>query len=346
MAIYNGLQMQEYFYKNNIFSFEGAVSVQEEEDWVSPCKIQYRQRELYPFLWRLPTNDLPVAVASQCSGIRLCFSTTANTILLDMKKTVEEMKLDLYIDGQLTKELVLDKTPDAVVFEGLGDKLKKVEIWLDQRHAFYLKKVWVNEGARICKTYINQKRWIHYGSSISHSRAANSPSGIWASIVARKLNLHLTSLGFSANCVIEPMIGRLIRDLPADFITLKLGINVHAGRLTQRTFSPNVIGLIQIIREKHPDIPIAVISPIYSPPRETSRHAVESLSLEEIRASICGIVESCKKYGDQNIYYIDGLKIFGPDELKYMPDELHPNNEGQQVMAEHFIKEVFEKFPV
>lgn len=345
MPMNNNAVIKRYTFRDNVFSFEGAVSVQEEENWVSPCRIQWKQGEFYPFLWGKPTNNWSAAVASQCSGIRLCFSTNADTVLLELENEGNEMKMDLYVDGSFREGLSLDKSTNIAVFEHLGDALKKIEIWLDQRQAFHLKSVGVNEGARICKTEIRQKKWVHYGSSISHSREANTPSGTWASMVARKLDLHLTSFGFAANCIIEPMVGRLIRDLPADYITLKLGVNVHAGRLTQRSFAPNVIGLLQIIREKHPDTPIALISPIFSPLREAKRKVEDGLSLEEMRESLCKIVESCKKYGDRNIYYVDGLKIFGPEELKFMPDELHPNSEGQQVMADHFIKEVFEIFP-
>lgn len=44
------------------------------------------------------------------------------------------------------------------------------------------------------------------------------------------------------------------------------------------------------------------------------------------------------KTGDTNIYYVDGLKIFGPGELKYLPDKLYPNATGQFILAENFIR--------
>ena len=67
------------------------------------------------------------------------------------------------------------------------------------------------------------------------------------------------------------MIARMIRDLPADFLSMKVGINIQGGNtLNERTFRAAIIGFVQIVREKHPDTPFAVISPIYSPPRETT----------------------------------------------------------------------------
>ncbi len=140
--------------------------------------------------------------------------------------------------------------------------------------------------------------------------------------------------------MLEPMIGRLIRDLPADLITLKLGINTHAGRLSTRTFGPCAIGLIKLIREKHPDVPLGIISPIYSPPREDVRLTELSMTLQEMRATLAEIVLTCRASGDERIFYIDGMKLFGPDEMPYLPDQLHPNAAGQSVMAGNFMREM------
>lgn len=329
-------QMKAYIYQDNAFSFEGNVSVEKEKEWVAPWRIDYGQFEFYPFL----TDE----VAKDCSGIRLSFTTNSKNIILQLAKVEEGMMLDLFVNDVLNQEITLDKSSNQAIFKQLPLGLKRIDIWLDQRFPFKLKRIFIDEEARICKTKVNKKRWVHYGSSISHSIQGRRPSKIWTSLVAQKLNLHLINFGFGGNCMCEPMIGRIIRDLPADYITLKLGINLYAGSLSQRTFSPNVIGLIQIIREKHPRIPLAIISPIYSPPREKVKGG-SGLSLEDMRNILSDIVASCKKYGDNNIYYVDGLKIFGPEEIKYLPDELHPNAEGQFILADHFVKEVFWKFP-
>ena len=347
MTLLNDIPLNPYRYSDNVFTFEGSISVQEESEWVSPWRIKYEQAEFYPFLFDQVVNkEWSAPGGVNAAGVRLSFTTDAVNVVLELFEPDAGLKLELYVNGAFAETLTLEKGAQFASFRKLKGELKQVEIWLDQRHAFRLKRLLINESARVFKTRQTKQRWVHYGSSISHSRQASSPSGIWTAIVARTLNLHLTNLGFGANCVMEPMLGRLIRDLPADYITLKLGINVHNGRLTKRTFGPSVIGLIQLIREKHPETPLALISPIYSPPRETHRTTEESLTLTEMRECHAKIVEICKQYGDRNIYYVDGLKIFGPEELKYLPDELHPNTAGQPVLAERFIYEVFNRFPL
>lgn len=328
--------MATYTYADNVFSFEGAASVQVENDFVAPWRVDHSHIDFYPFL-----RD---RVARVCSGVRLCFSTDSKQISLGLAEVPEKLRLDLFVDGQLTEELSLEPGTTNAAFNALSGEWKRIEIFLDQGQPFNLRNVEVDDGAAIKKTLVTQKRWITYGSSITHAGSAKRPSQIWPTLVAQKLNLHLTTFGFGGNCQSEPMMGRIIRDMPADFITLKLGINSVGGALSARTFGSNVIGLIQIIREKHPETPMALISPIYSPPRESEKGG-SGLSLQDMREIHEGIAASCLKYGDRNLYYVDGLKVFGPAELKYLPDELHPDAEGQFVMAENFAREVFGRFP-
>ena len=132
----------------------------------------------------------------------------------------------------------------------------------------------------------------------------------------------------------------MIRDLPADFLSMKVGINIYgSASLNVRTLIPAVIGFVHIIREKHPDTPFAIISPIYSPPRESTPNAV-GLTLSGMRKEIAGAVEAIKDRGDRNIHYIDGLDLFGPNLAALLPDELHPNAEGYKIMGQNFADKV------
>ncbi len=330
--------MKAYRYWDNVFTFEGAITVQAEAEWAMPWRIDFARSEFYPVL----ADDK----ARDCSGIRICFTTDTTRLGLNLVEPAAEMLLDLVVDGRVVQQVGVDPEAATVFFAPLPEGMKNVEIWLDQRFPCKVGAVLVDETARISKTMIAQKRWVHYGSSISQSKAGKSPTQIWAAMVARRLGLHLTNLGFSGECKLDPMIGRLIRDREADVITLKLGINLYRGDLTERTFAPNVIGLIQLIRERHPATPLAVVSPIYSRPREETLGG-GGLNLQMMRRIIAGIVASCKKYGDTNIYYVDGVTIFGPEAAeRYMPDELHPDGGGQFVLAEQFIKKVFRRLPV
>jgi hypothetical protein len=143
----------------------------------------------------------------------------------------------------------------------------------------------------------------------------------------------------------EPMLAMMIRDIPADVITLKLGINVHGnGSLNIRSFKAAAIGMVEIIREKHPTTPIGIISPIICPPREETPNHVE-LSLRDMRVeledAVKRIVETDK---DENLFYFTGLDLFGEDLVGPMlPDDLHPDGDGIEIMGEKAAELVLSK---
>jgi hypothetical protein len=323
--------MKRKYYKDHVFSIEGCISVEKRGNLVSPWRLEAEQIKYYPFLEE---------VGHQCAGVRLCFTTDSTVIQFHFADHEYDIKFDLWIDGKLMEQYQLKRHETCLTYQDDLHDWKKVELWMDQGQVIWIDSVEIDEKAEIKKTEDARIKWIHYGSSISHSHQASSPSNIWTGLVAQEMNWHLTNLGFSGNCKLEPMVGLLISNTPADIITLKLGINVSRGDLTPRTFAPNVIGLVRIIREKQPNTPIVLISPIYSPPREEKGELETNINLIEMRRIIYDVFTVCREYGDDNIYYIDGLKLFGVDELSYLPDELHPNAEGQQILAEHFIREI------
>ena len=322
--------MRSFYYRDNVFSFEGCVSVQTEDKWCRPWRIEFSHIDLFPFVSER---------AGEASGIRLSFETDSKNIMLLMKEGYEGMKLDLFINGRMYEQYACDGNK-KILFRGLHSCMKKVEIWLDPNFPFKLHEIGIDDNSSIKTLVFNQKRWVHYGSSISHSKQAASPSAIWTGLVAQKTNLHLTNLGFGGNCILEPMVGKMIRDLPADMVTMKLGVNCHSGALSYRSFEPNAIGLISIIREKNPQIPIVIISPIYAPEKENNRASDISLTLVEMREILKKVVDKFREYGDNNIRYADGLKLLGPEQEKYLPDKIHPDADGQYIMADNFIKNI------
>ncbi|MBK1809850.1 hypothetical protein JHL18_04245 [Clostridium sp. YIM B02505] len=328
------IHMDNYTYLDNVFSFEGAVSVEENNEYCAPWRIDFKEKELFPVL-----KD---KVGKFCSGVRLCFTTNAQYIALQMAEIDEDtLILDVFVEGAFNQQIKISDT-SPIALEGLREGTKQIEIWLTQNQTFKLKKLFINKGAKISKTLDYRKRWIHYGSSISQSNAATSPSKTWAAMTAQKLNLNLTNLGFSGECVFDPMVGMKMRDLEADYITLKLGINTYPGLQTERMFAPNVIGIIKSIRERHPYTPLAIISPIYCEAREIEKGAC-GLSLTEMRVSLEQIVNIFKSYGDRNIFYISGLEILNEESKQHLPDGLHPDADAQYIMSDNFTNKVFSR---
>lgn len=311
-------------------TWQGAVSLETTPDYTAPWRLPFAERQLYQ------PQDL-IGRAAMPSGVRLVFDTDSRCIEGSIEPGGDEMApIDLCIDNQPAASRPLHDR-DAFRFGDLPAGNKRIELWLPQFGLFRLRSLALDAGATLTRIPDDTRpRWITYGSSITHCRAAASPTGTWPAIVARSRNVNLTSLGFGGQCHLDSMIARLIRDLPADAISMCVGINIHGGSLNRRTFRPAIIGFVRILREKHPTTPLAVISPILSPPREVPTAA--PMTLPEMRDEVAAAVEILRAHGDRNTHYFDGLSLFGPDHAHLLPDQLHPNAEGYALMARNFLE--------
>lgn len=316
--------------------FEGAVSIEKIDGCMKPWRVDHNQRDLFPSV-----NDNLLGSMESASGVRLRFKTDSDKISLKIKPRELAKKFDLTIENELI-QTVVDPEKTDVVFENIPTGEKIVEIWLPQNRPVEIAELSVEEDKNAFLIPDKRIKWVTYGSSITQCGEAHSPSRIWPATASRIHDLNLTSLGYGGNCHLEPMIARMIRDLEADIITLKLGINVQgASSLSNRTFKAAAIGLIQIIREKHPKTPIGVISPIISPPRETTDNVV-GLSLSAMREQLEDAVERIKRImKDDKIFYFDGLNIFGEDLLgPRLPDNLHPDGDGYEILGKNVAEQV------
>ena len=278
-------------------------------------------------------------LAAHPAGVRIAFHTDATFIGGRCHAPEANLApIDMVCDGEIIGSAKADESGDFA-FADLPARRKKIELWLPHRGVFRLRELHFSAGANVEPLSDERPRWMTYGSSITHAMDARSPTQTWPARVARRANLNLTCLGFSGNCHIEPMVARVMRDHAADYISICAGINVSSGSLSPRTFRAALIGFVQIIREKQPDVPLALISPIFSPPRENHIEG-SPWNLPEMRDEVRGAVEALREHGDNATFYVDGLEIVGPNQAYVMPDQLHPSADGQSVVADQFERVV------
>jgi len=326
--------------------FQGAISIEKGDGFLKPWRLPFDQLELFA-----SPDDTLVTRSEHASGVRLRFetdSTTAGLSFLPLTCDTEDQVrvLDATVDGEIVCSKSVSLGDDSVLFDTLPEGKKVVELWLPHDTPIALTSMILDDHASYGAAADDRLKWVTYGSSLTHCRLANGSSRIWAAIVARRKKLNLTSLGYGGNCCLEPMVAMMIRDLPADLITLKLGINCIGGALSPRTFKAAVIGLVQIIREKHIDTPIALISPIGYPPNETTPNLLAH-TIEGMRDDVADAHARLTAQGDTNLQYFNGLDLFNVDEIaQYTEDECHPNGDGIELMGEHFIDRILPKLPI
>jgi hypothetical protein len=329
------------------------------------------------------------AMVQMPSGVRVRFATDSTALEVDVMLTLirqvpRELRpavFDLVVDGQLAGQVAtatgnvfnlgaggptdiefVPGEPATIRFAGLKTGSKVMELWLPQGSVVELRSVRVEDGASVEPApAATGSRWVHYGSSISHCFEAESPTTTWPAVAAHQAGVQLHSLGLAGQCMLDQFVARTIRDLPADRISLKVGINVVNGdTLRDRTFGPAVHGFLDTIREGQPETPILLVSPIYCPSTEDKPGptiagpdgrfiAIEGLeemratclTLSRIREMLAAIVALRRDAGDGNLHYLNGLELFGLDDAGDLPDDLHPNAGGYLRMGTRFATLAF-----
>lgn len=316
----------------------GAVSQERTDAWTRPWRLPFPKLALFP-------PERLQAQAGMPAGVRLTFNSDTRTLRGSLESDPAAQNLDLVCNGDLIGTRNLSGRADFS-FEDLPAGDKRLELWLPQWGGFRLKGLELDDGATLAPAEDPRPRWLTYGSSISQCAEAASPTRTWPAIVARTRGLNLTCLGFSGECHLDGTVARVLRDLPAEVISLCVGINIQGGNsLSERTFAPALIGFIQTVREGHPETPLVVVSPVHSPPREMVPNKL-GLSLQAVRQEVAKVVKLFVAHGDANLFYVDGLELLGPEHAHLLPDALHPNTDGYRVIAENFLEKVVAKhFP-
>jgi hypothetical protein len=314
-------------------SWPGAISLQRSADgWVMPWRVPFEQRGLFA----APLVDGPAMAGA---GVRLAFRSDSRSVCGQIVPQPGAGRLDLCCDGAFVTWVEL-ADQEQFCFDGLPGGEKQIELWLPQGSPFRLRGLNLDARASLQAAVDTRPRWLVYGSSITQCGAAERPTQTWPAIVARGHGLNLTCLGYGGQCHLDSMIARMMRDRPAEYLSMCVGINIYGGSsLGPRAFRQAVIGSVQIVREKHPAAPLAVMSPIYSPPRETTKNAV-GFTLQAMREDVAAAVEALRAHGDANTHYVDGLCIFGPEAADMLPDDLHPNAEGYQLLGRNYLRQV------
>jgi hypothetical protein len=331
---------------------------------------------------------------SQPAGVRLVFRSRATEVELDAHRVVfgyagvpprPDCFYDLLVDGELVAQTTVTggdvvetdmstgttesrRGPTGSVrFAGLPDRDKLVELWLPWSETTHL--VALRTDAPVSHVTGNGRRvWLHHGSSISHGSNADSPSTTWAALAARESGVDLVNLGFSGNALLDPFTARTMRDLPADLVSVKIGINLaNHDLMRRRAFGPAVHGFLDTIRDGHPDTPLLVVSPLLCPiheetpgpgsfdldamgegkvrfvalgdPREV---AAGKLTLQVIREELAAIVAR-RANDDPAIHYLDGLSLYGEadHDVLPLPDDLHPDGDTHRLIGRRFAEAVF-----
>jgi len=315
----------------------GAVSVEATSSGLRPWRLDCRDAAfIHPELMNRVLAT---------SGVGLRFHTDAEKfqLLLGLERQMgpEDVKtadFDLFLDGKYHSTFQVEAgTASELLVEGLPVGEKLAEVYFPTDYAVTLAGMELPADSAL-RTAAPRSRWVTHGSSITHCRAAASPGFTWPALVAAERGWDGWNLGFGGQCKFDQVVARSIARMPADRISLCLGINTVANLYALRTWVPAVEGFIMTVRDGHPKTPLLIVSPILSPPREESEGEATLINLTTMRRCLEEAVQKFRAAGDQHIYYLDGRRIIGPGDEATMPDQLHPDADGIKLMARRFLE--------
>ena len=323
---------------------DGQVDLRRRGDAVQPLR--------YPFGDTLFLDPFTRWVASCAAGVRLRLQSDTRALrLTTTQRTLGERagNYELYVDGELFERKpasggasigedgkVRGDEAASLGFDGLPAGEKQLELWLPQTATVSITGLEIDDGASVAPWPDTRPTVVFHGSSISHCMEAAGGSGSWPAVAASLSDIRLVNMGWAGSCLLSGLAARAIRDQAADGIVLKLGINVHGGgALKERTFLDSAHAMISIIREKHAETPLMIVSPIYSPPREDEGDG-GGLTLKAMRGLLEDVVAARRRAGDRRISYLSGLALFDAPDAPDLPDHLHPNAAGYRRMGERF----------
>lgn len=350
----------------------------------------------------LKPHRLPGWVAAQCpdprlmtmeeqpSGVRVTLRTEAQCVELVTHSTYMTYKgfdrprgaIDLVIDGRLVGSDPLTggditevdlQTGGFEVAEGashltrfadLEPGVKLVELWLPHNEAIEL--IGLRTDAPVASVPAGGRRWVHHGSSISQGSNAATPGRTWPALAARRGGVELRNLGMGGSSMVDPFMARVMRDAPADLLSVNFGINVvNADAMRLRAFVPAVHGFLDTIRDGHPTTPLLLVSPTYCEIHEDTpgpgafdpssfttgevkfRAAgtpgdteLGRLTLSVVREALSAVVES---RDDPHLFYLDGTSLYSSDDAAEHPltDGLHPDTVTHDLIGTRFARQVF-----
>ena len=161
-----------------------------------------------------------------------------------------------------------------------------------------------------------KKPILFYGSSITQGGCASRPGMMYSALLCRALDAELISLGFSGSAKGEPAMAEAIAELDLAAFVYDYDYNAPTPEHLAKTHEK----FFRIIRAKHPELPIVILSKINSP---TSNSTVKRRNI--IRKTY----ENAVAKGDKNVYFLDGSKFFGDvDRYECTVDGTHPNDLG------------------
>lgn len=294
-------------------------------------------------------NKHLIELGQHLSGAHIAFKTTSQSIKFYVElarisvhphmTNLAESGLDIYLKHNDKWVFYRSIMPTACkkeyeqTIDFFDHELKEIIVYLPLYNEIIESKIIIDDDQMFEPLDLNyKKQGLVYGTSITQGACASRSGLSYTSIISRKLSHHIFNYGFSGQGLGEHIMATMIASIPnLDYIVIDYEANAGAvNRLKQ-----SLPMLIETIRKSYIDIPIFIITRV-----KTALSFFDG-KIEEKRNDLLNFQKTLiKNLNDENLYIIDGSKIFKESIDDYTVDGIHFNDLGFHIFAKYIIDKI------
>jgi lysophospholipase L1-like esterase len=293
-------------------------------------------------------------LAKQTAGEYLDFNTTAQKIVikyqingsksLDNMPTLGVSGVDLYVQDiqnkwHWIKAAYSFKDTVTYSYENFDRalKIKKFRLYLPLYNSPKWLKIGVAANADFKVEEANEKLpLIFYGTSIMQGASASRPGMAWLNILGRKLDQPVINLGFSGNGRLEAPLIDLMNETDAKLFVLDCQPNLTDKKVyPAEEIEKRITSSIQILKAKHPKIPILLVEHSSGLPQVNLDTALTGRYIWTSQI-LNNTYQKLQKSGIKNLYILTAKEIGFTDDSTI--DGTHPNDFGMMQYANAYEK--------
>jgi lysophospholipase L1-like esterase len=332
-------------------------------DWES--KTGGMQPVRMPQVWRDKIPDRSAARALSTAGVALRLRTDSNKIVIRLTfidvpeapntspeslwERARPPYFDVYRDGKFVVNVpakIAYYEQDVTVFDDSTGARKESEFSILFPHYYRNAEVIVG-GIGLAKDAEllppaprNVPVVLFHGDSITHGHGVTSPRETYVWQTCEMANCEPLNLGFGGSAWTDPSVADYIASRKDwDVLVLMLGTNSFGGN--DSTGKPETLAqyrdkygaFLDAVRAKHPTKPILCVTPILTHQDITRQKNKNGDLPQDYRNAIQQVVEQ-RRGRDQNLYFLDGLRLINDPLYLLVVDQVHPNEGGSLKMAE------------
>ncbi len=304
-----------------------------------PAALEGKTR---PPVWNLSKNSSGLAIRFRTNSTVIAAKWEVERDVVMNHFTPTGIKgLDLYClnDGKwqfVNSGRPSGKKTTSVIVQNMQKREMEYMLYLPLYDGLESLEIGIESGASISAPAVNSPKTgnpvVFYGTSITQGGCASRAGMAYPSVLARMLDHETVNLGFSGNGQLDYEVAEAMAGMKASCFVIDCLPNVNAEIVNEKYAK-----FVDIIREKHPVIPIVMVENILYPHMYFDRNVYKTIT--DKNEALARVFREQKKRGDKNVYYVKADKLIGKTQEATV-DGVHLTDLGFLIMAENLYPHI------